>query len=398
MMERISERIKSMAESETLAMARLSRELKEKGIDIINLSLGEPDFNTPEFIKQSAIKAINDNYSYYTPVQGYKDLLEAIVEKFKRDNNIEYTTDEIVVSTGAKQSLANIIYATINEGDEVIVPIPYWVTYDAQIKLAGGIPKFIKSGVEQNFKISPEQLEAAITPKSKMLLFSTPCNPSGVVYSKEELESIAVVLRKYPHILVVSDEIYEYINFTGKTISIASLPEMKERTVTVNGLSKAFAMTGWRLGYIGAPKDIAAACTKLQGQITSATNSITQRAAITALKSGIESIQFMIDAFAKRKDLIYGLLKEIPGIVVNEPEAAFYAFPDVSAYFGKSFQNYIINDSQDLSMYLINEAFVAATPGAAFGSPECLRISYAASEESIKEAIKRIANVLQKLK
>ncbi len=396
-MSRISQRILEMAESETLAMARMSRELKEKGIDIINLSLGEPDFNTPDYIKQSAVEAIHQNYSFYTPVQGYKDLLQAICDKFKRDNNINYTVDEIVVSTGAKQSLANVIYATINPGDEVIVPIPYWVTYNAQIKLAGGSPVFIPTGVEQNFKINPKQLEKSITSKSKMLLFSTPCNPSGIVYSLEELEALAKVLRKYPHIIIVSDEIYEYINFKGKTVSIAALPEMKERTVTVNGLSKAYAMTGWRLGYIGAPKDIASACTKLQGQFTSATNSITQRAAITALQSGSEKIQFMIDAFAKRKDLIYNLLKEIPGIVINEPEAAFYAFPDVSAYFNKSFENYQIRDSQDLSLYLINYAHVATTAGTAFGSPECLRISYAASEENIKEAVRRIAEALSKL-
>ena len=386
----LSDRINGMATSATLAMAAKARELKNEGKDIIGLSLGEPDFNIPDFIKDAAKQAIDDNYSSYSPVDGYAELKEAIVEKFSRDNGISYKASQVVVSTGAKQSLANVAMVMLNKGDEVILPAPYWVSYSDIVKLAEGVPVEVATSIEADFKMTATQLEAAITPHTKMIWFSSPCNPSGSVYSAEELESLAVVLRKHPNIFIVSDEIYEHINFTGGHVSIANIPDMYERTITVNGVSKAFAMTGWRIGYIGAPEWIAKACTKFQGQITSGANAIAQRATITALKAPVSSISHMIEAFHKRRDLVLGLLGDIPGFKLNIPEGAFYVFPDVSAFFGKTIKGTLISNASDFAIFLLEEALVATVTGEAFGNPDCIRISYAASEASLIEAMARI--------
>jgi aspartate aminotransferase len=389
-MNPLSERINNLAVSQTLAMAALARELKSQGKDIISLSLGEPDFNTPEFIKEAAKKAIDENYSTYSPVEGYLELKEAICKKFKRDNNLEYKPSQIVVSTGAKQSLYNIAQVMLNEGDEVILPAPYWVSYFEIIKLSGGTPVEVPTSVESDFKITPEQLEAAITPKTKMMWFSSPCNPSGSVYNREELTALANVLEKYPNIYVVSDEIYEHINFSGTFCSIGSIPGMLERTITVNGVAKAFAMTGWRIGYIGAPEFIAKACTKIQGQVTSGANSIAQRATITAVAADPSVLNEMVSAFKSRRDLVVGLVNQIPGFKLNVPEGAFYVFPDVSYYFGKTIKGAEIKNATDFSMFLLAEANVATVTGDAFGNPNCIRFSYATSEALLTEAMRRI--------
>ena len=391
----LSDRILNMSTSATLAMAAKARELRNQGKDIIGLSLGEPDFNTPDFIKDAAIQAVNDNYNSYTPVDGYAELKDAIITKFKRDNNLEYKPSQIVVSTGAKQSLSNVAMVMINGGDEVILPCPYWVSYSDIVKVAGGIPVEVKTSLDTDFKITASQLEAAITPKTKMLWFSSPCNPSGSLYSKEELESLAEVLKKHPNVYVVSDEIYEHINYTGKPhASMAQVDGMFDRTVTVNGVSKAFAMTGWRIGYIGAPEAIARACNKMQGQVTSGANCIAQRAVITALNESPSRVQYMIDEFKNRRELVLGLLKNIEGFKTNSPEGAFYVFPDVTHYFGKTLRGKTITNATDFSLYLLEEALVATVSGDAFGNPNCIRISYAASQEQLKEAIKRIKEVL----
>lgn len=383
-----------MATSATLAMAAKARELREEGKDIIGLSLGEPDFNIPNFVKDAAINAVNENYHSYTPVDGYADLKKAIITKFKRDNDLDYKPNQIVVSTGAKQSLANLAMVLLNEGDEVLLPAPYWVSYSDISKLAGGIPVEIPTSIESDFKITPESLKAAITPKTKMIIYSSPCNPSGSVYTKEELRVLADVLIHYPKIIVISDEIYEHINFTKNHASIAVFEDMYDRTVVVNGVSKAYSMTGWRIGYIGGPEWIARACNKMQGQITSGANCIAQRATIIALESSPSKIQYMIDAFKKRRKLILDLLSEIPGFKTNQPQGAFYVFPDISYFFGKEIQGIKINNASDLSMYLLEKANVATVTGDAFGSPNCIRISYAASEENIIEALKRIKKAL----
>ncbi len=390
----LSDRINKLSTSQTLAMAALARELKAQGKDIISLSLGEPDFNTPDFVKEAAKKAIDENYSTYSPVEGYLDLKEAICRKFKRDNNLAYTPANIVVSTGAKQSLYNIAQVMINEGDEVILPAPYWVSYFEIIKMAGGIPVEVPTSVESDFKITPKELEKAITSKTKMIWYSSPCNPSGSVYNREELTALAQILEKHPDIFVVSDEIYEHINFSGTFCSIASIPGMFDRTITVNGVAKAFAMTGWRIGYIGAPEFIAKACTKMQGQVTSGANSIAQRATIAAVDADPNVLKYMVNAFHSRRDLVVGLMKEIPGIKLNIPEGAFYVFPDVSSFFGKTLRGKTINNADDFSMYLLSEANVATVTGDAFGNPDCIRLSYATSEELLKEAIRRIKEVL----
>ncbi len=375
-------------------MAALARELKVQGKDIISLSLGEPDFNTPDFIKEAAKKAIDENYSTYSPVDGYVELKEAICRKFKRDNNLDYKPANVVVSTGAKQSLYNIAQCMLNEGDEVILPAPYWVSYFEIIKMAGGIPVEVPTSVESDFKITPEQLEQAITPKTKMIWYSSPCNPSGSVYSREELTALAAVLAKHPNIYIVSDEIYEHINFSGTFCSIASIPGMFDRTITVNGVAKAFAMTGWRIGYIGAPEFIAKACTKMQGQVTSGANSIAQRATITAVDADPSVLHEMVSAFKNRRDLVVRLINEIPGLKLNVPEGAFYVFPDVSSYFGKTLRGTLIKNADDFSMYLLGEANVATVTGDAFGNPDCIRFSYATSEEILTEALTRIKAAL----
>lgn len=380
-----------MSTSATLAMAAKTRELKAEGKDIIGLSLGEPDFNTPDFIKDAAIQAVNENYNSYSPVDGYVDLKEAVITKFKRDNNLTYTLPQVVVSTGAKQSLYNIAQVMLNKGDEVILPCPYWVSYSDIVKVAEGVPVEVKTSIDTDFKMTAEQLEAAITPKTKMLWFSSPCNPSGSLYSKEELEALASVLVKHPNIYVVSDEIYEHINYTGKPhASMAGIEGMFNNTITVNGVSKAFAMTGWRVGFIGAPDWIARACNKMQGQVTSGTNCIAQRAVITALNADPSVVKYMIDEFKTRRDMVLDLLDGIEGFKTNTPEGAFYVFPDVSHFFGKTLRGKTINNATDFSLYLLEEALVATVTGDAFGDKNCIRISYAASQEQIKEAIKRI--------
>jgi aspartate aminotransferase len=386
----LSNRVISMATSATLAMAAKARELRSEGKDIIGLSLGEPDFNTPDFIKDAAIQAINDNYNSYTPVDGYVALKSAIITKFKRDNHLTYNPSQIVVSTGAKQSLANVALVVLNPGDEVILPCPYWVSYSDIVKIAEGVPVEVKTSIDTDFKMTPAQLEAAITPKTKMLWYSSPCNPSGSVYSKEELRALADVLVKYPQITVVSDEIYEHINYVGGHASMAQFPDMYDRTVTVNGVSKAFAMTGWRIGYIGGPTEIARACNKMQGQITSGANCIAQRAVITALEADPSKVQFMVDEFKNRRTLILNLLNDIDGFICNNPDGAFYVFPDVTAFFGKTLHGVTIKNASDFAMYLLEHANVATVTGDAFGNPNSIRISYAASADQIKEAIKRI--------
>jgi len=390
-----SERVQKMEISATLAMAAKARELKNEGKDIIGLSLGEPDFTIPEFIKESAKQAIDENYNSYSPVDGYADLKQAIALKFKRDNGLTYGLDQIVVSTGAKQSLYNVAMAIINPGDEVILPAPYWVSYRDIVKLADGVPVEVKTTIDADFKMTPEQLRAAITDKTRMLWFSSPCNPSGSFYHQSELEALAEVLNDYPNIIIVSDEIYEHINFSKEShASIASIPSLYDRVVTVNGVSKAFAMTGWRIGYIGAPAWIAKACNKLQGQVTSGANAIAQRAVITALEAPVSKIDYMIEAFHQRRDLVLKLFGAIPGFKLNVPEGAFYVFPDISEYFGKTLRGKTISNASDFSLYLLEEAGVATVTGEAFGDSNCIRISYAASEDSLKEAIRRISEAL----
>ncbi len=389
-MNQLSDRINNLSTSATLAMAAKARELRAEGKDIIGLSLGEPDFNTPDFIKNAAIEAVNQNYNSYTPVDGYVELKQAVINKFKRDNNLNYTLPQIVVSTGAKQALYNIASVLLNEGDEVILPCPYWVSYSDIVKLNDGVPVEVKTSIEDDFKMTAAQLEAAITPRTKMIWYSSPCNPSGSVYSKEELRALADVLKKYPNVYVVSDEIYEHINFVGGHFSMAEFDDMFDRTITVNGVSKAFAMTGWRIGYIGAPDWIARACNKIQGQITSGANCIAQRAVITALEAPASSVQYMVDEFKVRRKLILDLLNNIEGFKTNEPEGAFYVFPDVSSFFGKTLKGKTINNATDFSLFLLEEALVATVTGDAFGDGNCIRISYAASQEEIKEAISRI--------
>ena len=393
-MEALSERINSLPISATLAMAAKARELKSQGIDVIGLSLGEPDFNTPDFIKEAAIQAVNDNYNSYSPVDGYADLKEAVCYKFKRDNNLNYKPSQVVVSTGAKHSIANVCMVLLNPGDEVLLPAPYWVSYSAIATLAEATPVIVPTGIEQNFKITPEQLEAAITPKTKLIMFNSPNNPSGTVYTEAEYRALSKVLEKYPDIFILSDEIYEHINYGEEVFSLAAIPSLYDRTITVNGLAKAFAMTGWRIGYIGAPEWIAKACNKMQGQITSGTNCIAQRAAITALKAPVSKIQYMVDEFKNRRQLIIDLLRAIDGFNVNEPDGAFYVFPDVSSFFGKTLQGHTIANATDFALYLLEKAHVATVTGDAFGDPNCIRISYAASEDQIKKAMGRVAKAL----
>lgn len=385
-------------EPETLKMAKLGRELRAKGTDVIDLSLGEPDFDTPEHIKEAAIKAIHDNWTHYTPVPGFLDLREAICHKFKRDNGLEYKPENIVVSTGAKQSLANAILALVDEGDEVIIPTPFWVTYSELVKIARGKVVEVKTTTEQGLKITAAQLEKAITPKTRMFLFSSPCNPSGAVYSEEELQSLAQVFIKHPQVNILSDEIYEYINYVGEHHSLAQIPELKDRVIVVNGLSKGFAMTGWRLGYIGAHAEVAKACEKVQGQFTSGTNSITQKAGVAALTSNLRPTMDMVKEFTRRRNRVMELLEGITGFESPEPDGAFYVFPDVSHYFGKSNGDIRINSAGDLSMYLLNTANVTSVMGDAFGEPNCIRFSFANSMEKIEEGWKRIRNALGSLK
>jgi aspartate aminotransferase len=394
----LSSILSRFSEPETLKMAKLGRELRAKGIDVIDLSLGEPDFDTPQHIKDAAKKAIDDNWSHYTPVAGYADLREAICTKFKRDNNLDYKPENIVASTGAKQSLANAILALVDEGEEVIIPTPYWVTYSELVKIAKGKVVEVHTTLESGFKITPAQFEAAITPKTKLFLFSSPCNPSGAVYNKKELEALAEVFRKHPNIYIISDEIYEYINFIGKHESIAQFNDLKDRIVIINGLSKGFAMTGWRLGYIAASVDVAKACEKLQGQFTSGTNSITQKAAVTALTTDLKPSFEMVEEFTRRRKRTMELVKEIPGIKCFEPEGAFYIFPDVSSYYGKSDGKETIKNSADFSMYLLNTANVSSVMGDAFGDPACVRFSFANSMQNIEKAWVRIKDALAKLK
>lgn len=387
----LSERIKSLPASATLAMAAKARELKNEGKDIIGLSLGEPDFNTPEFIKEAAIEAINADYNSYTPVDGYVELKEAICTKFKRDNGLSYKPNQIVVSTGAKQSIANAVQVLINPGDDVLLVAPYWVSYSAMVILAEGNPIEIRSGIETDFKITPDQLKAAITPKTKLVMLNSPNNPSGSMYTKEEYEALATILEEYPSIYVLSDEIYEHIHYDGATpFSFAAIPGMFDRTITVNGLAKAFAMTGWRIGYLGGPEWLAKACTKIQGQVTSGTNCIAQRAAITAVQAPVGKIKYMVDEFDFRRKRIIDLLQDIEGFTVNVPKGAFYVFPDISSFFGKTLKGTVIENASDFAMFLLEEANVATVTGDAFGCPNNIRISYAASLENIEEAMRRI--------
>jgi len=397
-MSKLSKRIQQLSESATIAMAQRSRELKAQGKDVISLSLGEPDFHTPDFIKEAAKKAIDENYTTYTPVPGFLELREAISRKFKRDNQLDYSPEQIVVSTGAKQSIANVMLCLVDPGEEVILPAPYWVSYMEIAKMAEGTPKVISAGIEQDFKITAEQLEEAISDKSRLMIYSSPSNPTGSIYSEEELAALAKVIAKHKDFYVISDEIYEYINFTGKHHSLAQFDEIKDQVITVNGLSKGFAMTGWRCGYIGAPEWIAKACNKMQGQVTSGTCSITQRAAIAALEADPEVVtKEMRTAFMKRRDMVAERLESIEGVIVNRPPGAFYLFPDLSAFFGKSFNGNVISDSHDLSMYLLNEALVATVGGDAFGSPNCIRLSIATSEKQLEVAMDRITNALSQL-
>lgn len=397
-MFQIAQRILNMSDSQTLAMAQKSRDLKALGIDIKNLSIGEPDFNTPGQIKNKAIEAIHENYSHYSPVPGYDALKDAIIEKFRNENQLEYKRSEIIVSTGAKQSLANVILSLINKDDEVIVLAPYWVSYTDQIKLAYGNPVIVNSCIENNFKSSPEQIEERITSKTKAILINSPSNPTGSIYSKDELAAIAKMLAKYPDIFIISDEIYEHINFTGKHYSIAQFPGMKERTAVINGVSKAYAMTGWRIGFMAAPEMVVKACTKLQGQITSGSCSVSQMAAVAALSGDHSERENMKSEFLRRRDLVVNKLREIPGLVTNIPEGAFYLFPNVSQLFGKKAGKYTIKNDTDLTMYLLEKAHVAMVPGSAFGNPNCIRLSYAVAVEELEEALDRIKNAIGELK
>lgn len=396
-MNQLSARLNRLAPSATLAMSQKSGELKAQGVDVINLSVGEPDFNTPDHIKEAAKKAVDDNYSRYSPVTGYPVLRQAIVDKLKRENGLDYTLSQIVCSNGAKQSVCNVVMALVGEGDEVIIPAPYWVSYPQMVLMADGTPVYVEAGIEQDFKITPEQLEAAITPRTRLLILCSPSNPTGSVYSAEELEGLSAVLRKHENIVVLSDEIYEHINYVGRHASIASCPGMKERTVLVNGVSKAYAMTGWRIGFIAAPEWIAKACSKLQGQYTSGPCSVSQMAATAAFAGPQECVEEMRLAFERRKELIVKLAKEVPGFEVNNPHGAFYLFPKCSAYFGKKCGDRVISNSMDFAMFLLEEAHVATVGGDAFGSPECFRMSYATSDENIVEALRRIKEAVARL-
>lgn len=396
-MEKVADRIARLSVSQTLAMAQKSRELKEQGVDVISLGVGEPDFDTPEFIKEAAKKAVDENFSHYSPVPGFPVLRNAIVNKLKRDNGLDYTPDQIVVSNGAKHSLANVLQVVVEEGDEVIVPAPYWVTYVELVKLSGGKNVVIETSVDSDFKITPEQLEAAITPKTRAFLFSSPSNPTGKLYTREELKAFADIFAKHPNIIIISDEIYEYITYGGKHESIGQFDAIKDQVIVVNGVSKAYAMTGYRIGYIAAPTWIAKGCSKLQGQYTSGPNSVAQIASAAAINSDNSEVFKMVAQFEKRRDMVMELMTEVPGLKTSKPDGAFYVFPDVTHYFGKKVGDTVINDATDLSMYLLNEAHVGVVTGAAFGDPNCLRISYAASETELREAISRIKNALSKL-
>lgn len=397
-MAELSNRLNRLAPSQTLAMSQKSGEMKAQGIDVINMSVGEPDFNTPDHIKEAAKKAVDENFSRYSPVPGYMDLRKAIVAKLKNENNLEYTTSEILVSSGAKQSVCNTVMALVNDGEEVIIPAPYWVSYPQMVKLAGGTPVIVNAGFEQNFKMTPEQLEAAITPKTRMLILCSPSNPTGSVYTKDELEALAEVIKRHDDLFVLADEIYEHINYVGKHESIAQFPGMKERTIIVNGVSKAYAMTGWRIGFIAAPEWIVKGCNKLQGQYTSGPCSVSQKAAEAAYTTSQECVETMRKAFERRRDLIVKLAKEIPGLEVNCPQGAFYLFPKCSDFYGKSYEGKTINNSTDLAMFLLEEGHVATVGGDAFGDPECFRMSYATSDDNIREAMRRIKETLAKLK
>ena len=394
----LSSRLERFSEPETLKMAKMGRELRSQGIDIIDLSLGEPDFNTPEHIKEAAVKAVQDNWSHYPPVAGYPELRQAICEKFKRDNNLEYKPDNIIVSTGAKQSLANAVFAVVDRGDEVIIPTPYWVTYSEIVKLAEGTVKLVSTKIENDYKLTPEELEAAITPQSKLFIFSSPSNPTGGVYSREELKGLAEVFEKHPQIFIISDEIYEYINYVGRHESIAQFDELKDRIIIINGLSKGFAMTGYRLGYIAANATVVKACEKLQGQFTSGATAVTQRAAIVALTSSLDTTWEMLEEFKARKKRVLELLSAIPGLKLSEPDGAFYVFPDVSSYFGKKDGEETIANADDLCMYLLNKAYVSTVTGRAFGEPACIRISFANSMDKIEGGLQRITEAMKKLK
>lgn len=397
-MAELSNRLNRLAPSQTLAMSQKSGEMKAQGIDVINMSVGEPDFNTPDHIKEAAKKAVDENFSRYSPVPGYMDLRKAIVAKLKNENNLDYTTSEILVSSGAKQSVCNTVMALVNDGEEVIIPAPYWVSYPQMVKLAGGTPVIVNAGFEQNFKMTPEQLEAAITPKTRMLILCSPSNPTGSVYTKDELEALAEVIKRYDDLFVLADEIYEHINYVGKHESIAQFPGMKERTIIVNGVSKAYAMTGWRIGFIAAPEWIVKGCNKLQGQYTSGPCSVSQKAAEAAYTTSQECVETMRKAFERRRNLIVELAKEIPGLEVNCPQGAFYLFPKCSGFYGKSYEGKTINNSTDLAMFLLEEGHVATVGGDAFGDPECFRMSYATSDDNIREAMRRIKETLAKLK
>ena len=397
-MAELSNRLNRLAPSQTLAMSQKSGEMKAQGIDVINMSVGEPDFNTPDHIKEAAKKAVDENFSRYSPVPGYMDLRKAIVAKLKNENNLDYTTSEILVSSGAKQSVCNTVMALVNDGEEVIIPAPYWVSYPQMVKLAGGTPVIVNAGFEQNFKMTPEQLEAAITPKTRMLILCSPSNPTGSVYTKDELEALAEVIKRHDDLFVLADEIYEHINYVGKHESIAQFPGMKERTIIVNGVSKAYAMTGWRIGFIAAPEWIDKGCNKLQGQYTSGPCSVSQKAAEAAYTTSQECVETMRKAFERRRDLIVKLAKEIPGLEVNCPQGAFYLFPKCSGFYGKSYEGKTINNSTDLAMFLLEEGHVATVGGDAFGDPECFRMSYATSDDNIREAMRRIKETLAKLK
>ena len=396
-MEQLSDRILGLSESATIAMSQKSRELKNQGVDVINLSLGEPDFNTPDFVNDAAKEGIDQNFTKYMPVPGYLDLRQAISKKFKRDNNLDYSVDQIVVSTGAKQSITNVVLCLINEGDEVLLPAPYWVTYAEIVKLAGGIPVFVDAGIDVDFKITAEQLQAKTTRNTKLMIYSSPCNPTGTVYTKNELRGIANYFAENKGVNVIADEIYEHITFEGKHESLAQFEDIYDQVITINGVSKAFAMTGWRVGYMGAPLWIAKACSKMQGQFTSGTCSISQRAAKAAVEAHPKETRYMTEAFDRRRKLAHGLLSEIPGLKINMPQGAFYFFPDVSSYFGKSDGKYTVNNSSDLSLYLLTQANVALVTGDAFGGPNCIRFSYAAADDLLIEAMARIKTALAKL-
>ena len=393
----LAQRLNSITEPQTIKMAKMSRELKAKGVNIIDLSLGEPDFKTPDHIIAAAVKAMNEGFTKYPPVVGFPDLLEAISIKLKRDNNLEYPPSQIMASTGAKQCLYNAVMSIVDPGDEVIIPTPFWVTYAAQVQMAGGTVKYVHCGIENDFKLTPQQLEEAITPATKLFMFSSPCNPTGSVYSREELAGLAEVFGRHPNVLIISDEIYEYINYSGHHVSIAQFAEVKDRVILINGMSKAYAMTGWRLGYMAGPREIIQACEKLQAQCTSGANSITQKAAVTALLSDLAPTYKMVDAFRQRRDFVIAALKKMPGVKSNNPEGAFYAFPDISAFFGKKYGDHVINDDTDLSMYLLDEAHVATVCGSAFGADTCIRLSFATSMTNLMAAMEQMAAALAKL-